>query len=99
MSDNIRHLLVYAIWDDSESMDKWQTVSEFHSHVAVMETVLIHSVGFLIMDNEQSIALAPNLCPDIDHGDPTVCAIMRIPKSAIKEIYTLEEMPERKARK
>ena len=89
---DIKFPLVWVTWDDSESMDKWQTVSEFHSHVATMEAVLIHSVGFLIMENEQSIALAPNMCPDIDYGDPTVCAVMRIPKSAIKEQYVLEEV-------
>ena len=93
MIDTARWPLVWVTWDDSESFDAWRTVSEYK----IADVVLIHSVGFLIMENETSIAIAPNL--SADPADPTVCAIMRIPKSAIKEIYTLEEMPERKARK
>jgi hypothetical protein len=93
MSDTLKFPLVYAVWDDSESFDAWRAVSEYK----ISDVVLIHSVGFLIMENETSIAIAPNL--SADPADPTVCAIMRIPKSAIQEMHTMEFVPERKVRK
>ena len=90
MIDTARWPLVWVTWDDSESFDAWRTVSEYK----IADVVLIHSVGFLIMENDTSIAIAPNL--SADPQDPTVCSIMRIPRSAIKEMHTMEFVPERK---
>ena len=93
MTDLPKYPLVYVVWDDSETQDPWQHVNEYK----LSESVLIHSVGFLIMQSETSMAIAPNLAADPQ--DPTACAIMRIPKSAVREFHFVEFVPERKARK
>ena len=93
MTDLPKYLLVHVIWDDSETQDAWQHLCDYQ----LAEGILIHSVGFLIMESDTSIAIAPNLAAH--QQDPTACSIIRIPKSAVREFYRIEFMPERKARK
>jgi hypothetical protein len=81
----IPHRLVLVLWDDSsQPISQWQWVDDY----SCPEIVECASVGFLIAETEQAIALAPNL-GDIRQDRRQASGIFRIPRSAVRKIVEL----------
>ena len=79
------HRLVAVEWEDSQRpLAPWVWLDEY----TLPEVVRCVSVGFLVAENEQALAVAPNL-GDVDHGRPQGCGIIRIPRSAVRKIVEL----------
>jgi hypothetical protein len=77
--------LVLIRWDDSaRPIGDWQWIDDYK----VPETVPCISVGFLIADTPQAIALAPNL-GDIKRERAQASGIIRIPRSAVRSVEQL----------
>lgn len=77
--------LVAVEWEDSQRpLAPWQWVDEF----ALPEAVRCISVGFLIAETDNALALAPNL-GDVERERTQACGIIRIPVSAVRRIVDL----------
>ena len=81
----IPYKLVMLEWEDSaQPVDQWQWVDEYQ----VPETIKCVSVGFLIADTKDAIALAPNL-GDVGRERVQASGILRVPRSAVRRCVTL----------
>ena len=77
--------LVLVEWEDSaRPISAWEWID----HYQVPETVACLSVGYLIADTENAIALAPNL-GDIGRDQLQASGILRVPRSAVRRMRTL----------
>jgi hypothetical protein len=77
--------LVLIRWDDSaRPISDWQWIDDYE----MPEIVPCISVGFLIADTPQAIALAPNL-GDVGRERAQASGIIRIPRSAVRSIENL----------
>lgn len=77
--------LVVVEWEDSQRpLSPWQWLDEF----MLPDAVRCLSVGFLVAQTDQAIALAPNL-GDIEQQRAQGCGIIRIPRSAVRRIADL----------
>lgn len=72
-------------WEDSQRpLSAWGWVDEY----ALPDSVRCISVGFLIAENENSIALAPNL-GDTNQPREQACGVICIPNSAVRQILDI----------
>jgi hypothetical protein len=77
--------LVAVEWEDSQRpLSGWQWIDEY----TLPDAVTCLSVGFLIGESSQAIALAANL-GDVECERAQGCGIIRIPTSAVKRIADL----------
>jgi hypothetical protein len=77
--------LVKVEWEDSaRPIAAWQWISDYE----LPQIVNCISVGFLIAETKQAVAIAPNL-GDIGEDDMQASGIIRIPRSAIKKLAAL----------
>ena len=78
--DAVPYKLVKIEWEDSaRPISAWQWIEEYE----VPHTVTCISVGYLIAETKQALALAPNL-GDIGNERVQASGIIRIPQSAIR---------------
>lgn len=68
----MKYKVAHIIWRDISSKDGWHSVKKAHS------VVTVHSVGFLVEDNEKDIVLSMALTDELDSGTSWT-----IPKSNI----------------
>ena len=74
--------LVKVEWDDSaRPVPAWQWVDDY----VVPKIVRCLSVGYLIAETKEAVALAPNL-GDVGHERVQASGILRIPRSAIRKL-------------
>ena len=79
---SIPYRLVRVEWEDSaRPIPAWQWIDDY----SLPETVLCVSVGYLIADTKQAIAVAPNL-GDLGRERVQASGIIRIPRSAIRQL-------------
>lgn len=82
---DLPYRLVLVMWDDSATpISAWQWIDAYE----VPSIVKCVSVGFLIAESKDSLALAPNL------GDALLerrqaSGIIRIPRSAVRKMVSL----------
>jgi hypothetical protein len=77
--------IVLVEWEDSQRpLSPWQWVDEY----TLPDAVHCHSVGFLISQTKNALALAPNL-GDVECERAQACGIIRIPRSAVRKITKL----------
>ncbi|WP_027553348.1 hypothetical protein [Bradyrhizobium sp. Cp5.3] len=77
--------LVLVEWEDSaRPIPGWQWVEDYE----LPETVRCISVGYLIAETSDAIALAPNL-GDVVQPKAQACGIIRIPQRAIIKMWSL----------
>jgi hypothetical protein len=80
-----RYRLVLVEWEDSaRPISSWQWVDDYQ----MPETVTCVSVGYLIADTKQAIALAPNL-GDIGRERLQASGIIRVPRPAVRGLIEL----------
>jgi hypothetical protein len=78
--------LVQVEWEDSaRPIPAWQWIDEYE----LPRTVRCLSVGYLIADTKEAIALAPNL-GDLEQERAQACGIIRIPRRAILKTKELK---------
>lgn len=81
------HRLVLVEWMDAAGMPDrlagWAKVDDIVNYCAA---VLIKSVGWVIVDNDQRLVICPNLSAD-EYGDSSTA----IPKAWIKRVTELQE--------
>ena len=81
----VPYRLVAVEWEDSQRpASAWGWLDEYR----LPDAVRCVSVGFLIAETDQALALAPNL-GDIDCERPQGCGIIRIPTSAVRKLADL----------
>jgi hypothetical protein len=77
--------LVMLEWEDSsQPVDRWQWVDDYQ----VPEIVKCISVGFLIANTKEAVAIAPNL-GDVGRERIQASGILRVPRSAVRRCTTL----------
>jgi hypothetical protein len=77
--------LVMVRWEDSaRPIPAWQWIEDYD----LPQTVSCLSVGFVIAETKDAIALAPNL-GDLDQPKAQGCGIIRIPRRAIIQSWPL----------
>jgi len=77
--------LVAVEWEDSQRpAEAWEWLDEY----AIPDAIRCLSVGFLVAETDQAIALAPNL-GDIACARAQACGIIRISTSAIRQMADL----------
>jgi hypothetical protein len=77
--------LMLVEWEDSaRPVPAWQWVDDYE----LPKTIRCLSVGYLIAETKDAIALAPNL-GDIDQPKAQACGIIRIPQRAIIKVKRL----------
>jgi hypothetical protein len=77
--------LVAVEWEDSQRpLASWQWLDEY----MLPDAVRCISVGFMVAQTEQALALAPNL-GDVNQERAQGCGIIRIPRSAVLRIADL----------
>jgi len=75
----VPYRLVMLEWEDSaQPIDGWQWVDDYQ----VPEIVKCVSVGFLIAETKNAVALAPNI-GDVGRERVQASGIIRIPRSAV----------------
>jgi hypothetical protein len=75
------YILVLVEWEDStQPISKWQWTDEYE----VPETVRCISVGYLIAQTKEALAIAPNL-GDVRRERIQASGIIRIPRSAVRK--------------
>lgn len=83
--EKIPHRLVLVEWEDSQRpLAAWGWLDEY----GLPDVVRCVSVGFLIAESKNSIALAPNL-GDINQPRAQACGIICIPNSAVCRVVDL----------
>jgi hypothetical protein len=78
--DSINYPLVYVVWKDAVSCDAWIDADAEH------RLTTIHTVGFIIAEDQESITLCMNL--DMENGN--VSMTMTIPLAWIESMDYLE---------
>ena len=79
---DIPYRLVLVEWEDSaRPIPAWEWVDNYQ----VPETVLCVSVGWIIADTANAIALAPNI-GDVGREHLQASGILRIPRSAVRSL-------------
>ena len=74
--------LVAVEWEDSQRpMPAWGWLDEY----TLPDAVRCISVGFLVAESADAIALAPNL-GDIEQARAQACGVIRIPISAVRRM-------------
>lgn len=87
------HRLVLVEWMDAAGMpDRLAGWAKVDDIVNYCDSVLIRSVGWVIVDNDQRLVICPNLSAD-DYGDSSTA----IPKAWIKRVAVLQERRLKKA--
>jgi hypothetical protein len=82
---HVPHRLVIVEWEDSaQPVSDWQWVETYQ----LPQIVRCVSVGYLIAETEQAIAIAPNI-GDLGHERIQASGIIRIPRSAVSRIANL----------
>ena len=82
----IPYKLVRVVWEDSaRPISSWQWIDEYEVP-AIVECI---SVGYLISETENAVALAPNL-GDTSRERLQASGIIRIPRSAVKKVVRLK---------
>jgi len=77
--------LVRVLWEDTaRPIGAWQWVEDYE----LPRTVLCVSVGYLIAETTEALALAPNL-GDTMGARVQACGIIRIPRSAVRRVHKL----------
>lgn len=77
--------LVVVEWEDSaQPRPAWEWVDDYVPDAAIACV----SVGYLVIDRDDVICLAPNL-GDIEHKRCQASGIMRIPRSAVRRIHVI----------
>jgi len=77
--------LVLVRWEDSEQpISAWQWIDNYE----VPEIVECVSVGYLIAETKNAVALAPNI-GDIKRNRGQASGIIRIPRAAIRGMLSL----------
>jgi hypothetical protein len=81
----IPHRLIMVEWEDSsQPIAAWQWADDYQAP----ETVRCVSVGYLIAETEQAIAVAPNI-GDVGCERIQASGIIRIPRSAVSKMSDL----------
>ena len=82
---SVPHRLVLVEWEDSaQPVPGWQWIADY----AVPEIIKCVSVGYLIAETDQAIAVAPNI-GDVGCERIQASGIIRIPRSAVSRIADL----------
>jgi len=68
-------------WIDAESSSGWVDTSE----VKEAELPVVHSVGWIIRDDNNIVAVAQTI------GGDDICGVMYIPRSMVKETLVLSD--------
>lgn len=77
--------IVVVEWEDSaRPIPAWQWVDDYE----VPQVIRCISVGYLIAETDQALALAPNL-GDVGRERVQACGIIRLPRSAVRKISRL----------
>ena len=77
--------LVMLEWEDSaRPIEAWQWVDEYE----IPDIVRCISVGFLIAETEEALAVAPNL-GDVTKERTQASGIIRIPRTAVRSMTEL----------
>lgn len=77
--------LILVEWEDSaRPISSWQWIDEY----VVPQIVKCLSVGFLIAETNEALALAPNL-GDVTCERKQAAGIIRIPRSAVRSMVEL----------
>jgi hypothetical protein len=78
----VPYKLVRVDWEDSaRPISAWQWIDDYQ----IPEIVQCVSVGYLIADTSDALALAPNL-GDMDRERIQACGIIRIPRTCVRGI-------------
>jgi hypothetical protein len=81
----IQYVLVLVEWEDSaRPISDWQWADDYD----LPETVLCVSVGYLVAESDNAIALAPNL-GDVGTNRLQASGIIRLPRSAVRKLRRL----------
>jgi hypothetical protein len=81
----VPHRLVMVEWEDSaQPISAWQWVETYE----IPEIIRCVSVGYLIAETEDAVAVAPNL-GDIGRDRMQASGIIRIPRRAVCRIADL----------
>jgi hypothetical protein len=75
--------IVRVDWHDARSVDGWCTFGEFNE-----ELTLIHTVGYLIKENEESVYISA--CVSLSNSGDQYCCTIVIPKRMIVYRQTLD---------
>ena len=75
--------LVQLDWVDSESAHGWQSIKE-----VTKDPQLVHSVGYVIADNDKAITLAADVGEEFGPED-TVNRTIVIPKGMVQKVKRL----------
>lgn len=75
-SDRPTPTIVYVLWADSSGYEGWQSVEDVR-----LEEVLCESVGFLVGETNEVLALALSHCKGHDHRE--LGSAIVIPKRAV----------------
>jgi hypothetical protein len=76
---------VLVEWEDSQRpISAWGWIDDYE----LPDAVQCLSVGFLMAQSKEAIALAPNL-GDVRQARAQACGIIRIPCSAVRKIVDL----------
>jgi hypothetical protein len=76
---------VYVKWVDSYGVSSgWEDISDYKADILKIE-----SVGFVIYEDEDVIALAPNYGEETEHTPKQANGIMVIPKACVIKITFL----------
>lgn len=80
--------LVKIIWNDSYGVSSgWQDIENYNAN-----ELLIESVGFVIDENEKTVALAHNYAKATELTPEQANGIMVIPKSCIVSTFVLTDI-------
>lgn len=82
---NVPHRLVLVEWEDSaRPISSWEWVESYK----IPEIISCVSVGYLIAETDNALAIAPNI-GDIGHDRVQASGIIRIPRSAVRTMTNL----------
>jgi hypothetical protein len=77
--------LLMVEWEDAQRpLSPWQWVEDYQ----LPDVVTCLSVGYVIAETAEAVALAPNL-GDIAQEKAQACGIIRIPQSSIRRTWKL----------
>ena len=78
--------LVRIDWVDSMHDSGWQKLSEFN---AVEEQMMHRTVGYVVYESRTTLGVCQSY--GVNRKDPTIDAVMQVPKVAIKKIKKLSD--------
>lgn len=80
--------LLFVHWSDAKGCSpNWQFAEDLEHFP--LERYEIDSVGFLLREDDESLHIAPHM----HHKEGHYCGDMQIPKSAIIDIWEIEDGP------